>query len=148
MFSDLEKTLGGFFLDKMPPLSENLKTNTVKYLPWILIIFGALGLLSMISLFGLFGAASVLTMGATGMALMHSLSVFDLIFMYILAPLQSLLVILAGYWMLNRQLTGWRLALICTLLGFVIHIFHFSLFGLALDFFFTYLLFQIRESYS
>lgn len=147
MLTELEKALSGFFLDKMPPLPDNLKSGTVKYLPWVLIILGIIGLLSMISILGLFSAASVLAIGATGMAMMHSLSVYDLVLMYILAPLQSLLVVLAGYWMLNRQLAGWRLALICTLLGFIIHLLHFSVIGLAVDFLFAYLLFQTRENY-
>ena len=145
---ELERMLSAFFLEKMPPLSDGVKNGAVKYLPWAMMILGALGLLAMISILGMFNFASMVTVGAVGRAAMHALSIFDMLFLYVVAPLIQAANILAGYWMLNRQRRGWQLALVALLLGFFNSIIHFSLFGLALNFFFTYLLFQIKDQYS
>jgi hypothetical protein len=148
MLTKLEELLSDLFVDKMPPLSETFKNNSAKFLPWIFIVFGVIGLLSMVSLLGLFTAASTLTVGTKGMLAVHSLSAFDLVLIYLISPVLQFLTILAGYWMLNKEYRGWQLALISTLLGFLINLLHFSFLGLLFSFLFAYLLFQIREYYS
>ena len=144
---ELERILSQLFLDKMPPVSENVKNGAVKYLPWAMIILGALGLLAVISIVGMFKFSSLVTQGAVGQVVMPTLSVFDLLIVYIVAPVTQVANIVAGYWMLGRQLRGWRLALLALLLGLISNLINFSLFGLLLNFFFTYLLFQIRNQY-
>ena len=148
MMTKLEQILSDLFVDKMPPLSETFKNNSAKFLPWIFIVFGVIGLLSMVSILGLFTAASTLTAGATGILAVHSRSVFDLVLIYLISPVLQLLTILAGYWMVNKEYRGWYLALISTLLEFLINLLHFSFIGLLFSFLFAYLLFQIREYYT
>jgi len=147
MMTRLEDILSALLHDKMPTISDNFKNKAVKFLPWIIIFFGVIGLMAIVSILGIFSATAALAVSATGVMAMHFLTVYDLIIMYVLAPLSSLLAILSGYWMLNRQLRGWRLALIFSLLGFLIHVLHISIFGILLNLFFIYLLFQIREYY-
>ena len=143
----IEDFLGALLYDKMPSLSDNLKNNAVKFLPWIIIFFGVIGLMAIVSILGIFSATAALTVSTTGILATQFLTAYDLILMYILSPLSSILAILSGYWMLHRQLLGWRLALISSLLGFIIQILHISILGVVLNLFFIYLLFQIRDYY-
>jgi len=147
MMTKIENFLGAVLYDKMPPISDKLKKIAVKFLPLIIIVLGIIGLMAIISVLGIFSATAALTVSVSGIMGMKLLTVYDLILMYVLSPLSSLLAILSGYWMLNQELRGWRLALISTLLGFIIHVLHISIFGIVLNLFFIYLLFQIREFY-
>ncbi|BBB92088.1 MAG TPA: hypothetical protein PKA28_05555 [Methylomusa anaerophila] len=137
MMEKLETELRKIFLEKLPPLSPNVKEGLAKYLPWIIIVFGVLGLLCLFSILGMFTAAARMAGGYTG--------IMSLII--VISAIIQILGILAGYWMLSRQLRGWQLALLTSLTGFVVNIIHFSLFGIIIDFVFVYLLFQIREYY-
>jgi hypothetical protein len=144
----LEKLLGDFFIGKMPPLPSGIKDGTAKIFPWILIILGMLGLLATFSILGMFSVTMAMTTGFAVTTGTSVLSTVNLILLCAIAPVLQLLAILAGYWMLKRQVRGWRLALLTTFAGFIMHLFSFSLSGIIINFIFIYLLFQIREYYT
>ncbi|MBP2626755.1 MAG: hypothetical protein H6Q68_1466 [Firmicutes bacterium] len=147
MMTKLEDILGTLLHDKMPRISNNLKSIAVRFLPWIIIFLGVIGLISITLVLGIFSTAAAVAVSTTGTMTMHFLTSYDLILLYVLSPLSSILAILSGYWMLNQQLRGWRLALLSSMLGFIIHVLHINILGIALNLFFIYLLFQIREYY-
>jgi hypothetical protein len=143
---NLENQLRKIFADKLPGLPDNIKEYVAKFLPWILIVFGCIGLLAWLSAIGLFGYASMVTYGwAHGSG--RIMSMFSLLVLYLLAPIMQVLSITGGYLMLSRRLSGWRIAFYSVLVSFVIHLLYFSLFGFFWDFLFVYLLFQIRGYY-
>jgi len=143
----LEDQLAKIFLEKMPALSGSAKEMTVKFLPWVLIVLGALGLLAWLSAIGLFRFASLVVMGL-GHAPGQAFSLFTALFLYILAPVMQALAVGGGYLMLSRSLTGWRIAFYSLLVSFIVHLAYLSIFGLFLDIVFAYLLFQTKEYYN
>lgn len=143
----LEEQLAKIFREKLPEMSGNAKEMTVKYFPWVLMVLGALGLLAWLSTIGLFRFASLVVMGV-GHAPGQVFSIFTALFLYVLAPVIQVLAISGGYMMLSRRLAGWRIAFYSVLVGFIVHVVYFSVFGLCLDLLFAYLLFQTREYYD
>lgn len=135
--NSLEKKLEDFFIRQLPGMSESKKQMAVKFLPWLIIVFGVLGAMAwMSSLRFFFGFAAGYLMSNT----------FMMIYV-VLAPVMQALAVYGGYLMLNKKRRGWRIALYSLLIGVVSHICYLSLLGLVIDFGFAYLLFQIKAYY-
>jgi MFS family permease len=139
----LEEKVGKVILDNLPPMSASAKETTVKVLPWVLIVLGALGLLAALTALSAFGSGMMRFAMMTGV----HLSFYDMALL-VIAPITSALPIIAGYFMLSRQLRGWRIAFYSLIISVFFHFFAISIIGLVLDCLFVYLLFQIKESYS
>lgn len=148
MMETLQELLGKLFNDNLPPLPSSLKDSIAKFFPWMIIIFGILGLLTTLSLLGIFSATMAITTGFAAADMKMLLSTVSLFLLCAVAPVLQLLAILSGYWMLKRQVRGWRLALLTTFIGFIVHLFSFSLSGVIINLILLYLLFQIREYYT
>jgi hypothetical protein len=137
----VEVQLSRIFVDKLPRLSVNTKDIVVKVMPWILIVLSAIGLLTLFLASGLFGYAGIVGWGyITGYN-------FFLMLIFAFSVAMQVMILVAGYFMLSRQLRGWRLALYSLLLSVAVHLFSFSVFGIALDLLGVYLLFQIKVYY-
>jgi small-conductance mechanosensitive channel len=142
--SGLEQKLDDFFLNKMPKLPADRKETVANVLPWIMIVFGGVGFLAWLSsLRFFFGFAGYMQHGA-GYGFPD---VFTLIYL-VIAPIVQAMAVYGGYLMLSRQRKGWCIALYALLIGFIPHIFSFSILGICLDVVFAYLLFQIKEYYG
>lgn len=124
-------------------MSANAKETTVKVLPWVLIVLGVLGLMTAMQALITWGSGAMRIAAMMGV----HLSFYTMAMMFI-APITSALPILAGYFMLSRQLKGWRIAFYSLLLSVFFNFIAISIFGLFLDCLFTYLLFQVKESYN
>lgn len=140
----LEKKLNDFFLNKLPEMPQNAKEMAVKAVPWVLIVFGILGLLVWLSsisfLFGLSGLLAY-SPGYTVPGVLMTIS-------FLLAPIIQVMAVYGGYLMRTRQLRGWRFAFYALLFGLVTHICSFSIIGILLDAVFAYLLFQIKAYFA
>lgn len=135
----LEKMLGQVFVDWLPTLPSKSKDWVVRVLPWVMIVLGVLGLLGWLGVFGLFPISlKYLTLGQT----------FAAVLFHILVPLLQVLTIAGGYFMLQRQRRGWRLAYYALLLSLVVNLFWFNLAGIVFNVIFAYLLFQIKPYYN
>lgn len=139
--NNLEQQLHDLFVGKMPALSAGAKETTAKVLPWVIIVFGLLGLFGWLAslqlLFGVFG-------------LMHYAGAFHgflAIIHLIIAPIAAVLGIYGGYLMLSRSRKGWQLVFYGLLIGVISTLLSLSIVGVVFNFAFGYLLFQIREYY-
>lgn len=139
--NSLEQKLEDFFLGQLPGMSESKKQMAVKFLPWLIIVFGVLGTLAWLSSLRFF-------FGLVGLAPGYFISNIFMLIYFVLAPIMQALAVYGGYLMLNRKRRGWRIALYSLLLGVVSHICYLSILGLVIDFGFAYLLFQIRAYYT
>jgi hypothetical protein len=138
--NSLEEKLDDLFLNKLPPLPENIKENAGRFFPWVMIVMGVLGLLAWLS-------SIRLLFGFSGLLNYAPLGVFWAIYL-IVAPVVQAMAIYGGYLMLDRQHKGWSIALYALLIGLIVHIFSFSIVGILLDFIFAYVLFQIKKYYT
>lgn len=143
---ELDKLISSLFLEKMPPLSPGAKNSAVRTLPWLFMIFGALGLFAVLSSIISLSFTSMLAMGI-GQVMGMSIPALGFIMIYLFTPLTQLLSITGGYYMLRRKYLGWQLAVLATYLSFFTHILYLSTVGLILDVLFLYLLYQIRDRY-
>lgn len=143
--NDLEEWLAGR-LAKAPRLPEGIGRFVCRIMPWVLIVFGILGLLGWLSAVGIFGFASILDAGDDWM-LGTVPSVFAFAFILLLAPIAQGMEIAGGCLMLRRRRQGWQIAFYSVLLSFVFHL-GCNITGVLWDLLFVYLLFQIRPFYS
>lgn len=139
--NSLEQWLQDLFVGKLPPMSGGAKETTAKVLPWVVIVFGCLGLFGWVAslqlLFGVFGLAHYAGALYSFLVLVH----------LIIAPIAASLGICGGYLMLSRQRKGWQLVFYSLLIGFASTVLSLSVAGVIFNFAFGYLLFQIKESY-
>ncbi len=137
----LEEKLSELF-GKLPPMSPNAKEMVAKWLPWVMIVFGTLGLLAVMSMlkfaFGFMGAMHMA--GYMGPSFIMWINVF-------LGIAVGVLQLYGAYLMLSRKRLGWLIAFYGLLFGFIHTILSISIFGLIINIIFGYLLFQIREFY-
>jgi len=138
--NDFEDQLMRVFRGNLPMLPQNINDNLVKFLPWIFIVFGILGLVTSLSALDFLSHSGWIMMGMGYVGASYITCFFALIV--------QALAVAGGYFMLTRQLKGWRIALYSGLLHLVGNILTFSIFGLLLSLIGIYLLFQIRESYN
>jgi hypothetical protein len=137
--NSLERFFDKIFAGWLPGLPANAKDWAAKILPWLLIVLAALGLLSWLSVAGHFGAAAL---GSTGIH--YAYPAFAAVVFNILVPVQFVLAITGGYYMLRRRRLGWRLAFYALLLGLLVNLVWFSMAGLVWSLIFAYLLFQVK----
>ena len=138
---NIKKQLAELFVNKLPPISASAKELFVKFLPWVVMIFGALGLFGWLASLPLFfGAAGIFA---------HSGAIYPVLFVVhmIIAPISSGLGLYGGYLMLSRQQKGWNLIFYSLMIGFISTILSFSIVGLLVNCIFGYLLFQIQDQY-
>lgn len=143
----LEDFLSGLFLGKLPPLSASAKENLAKFLPWVFIIFGVLGLAAILTAIFSLNYAGMLAIGM-GRIWGMSIPFISLAMIYIITPGIQLVSVAGGYLMLKHKLLGWQLVFFCTLFTLIIHILYLSFLGLVLDILFLYILFQVRNYFS
>lgn len=143
---ELDKLISSLFQERLPPLSPGAKHSAVRTLPWLFIIFGALGLFAVLSSIISLSFTSMLAMGI-GQVMGMSIPALGFIMIYLFTPLMQLLSITGGYYMLRRKYLGWQLAVLATYLSLFAHILYLSTVGLIFDVLFLYLLYQIRDRY-
>lgn len=140
----LEQKMNEIFIGRLPALSVKMKETVVKLYPWIMMIFGVLGLLAWLSsikyFFGFYGLFPHFYI--------HGFFDIFMLVYYVIAPIVQVMAIYGGYLMMSRQYKGWRIALYALLIGFISHILYFSFFGVAVDVLFAYLLFQIKDYFQ
>ena len=136
----MEQMLEGLFVKKLPPLSPGAKDTTAKVFPWIIIVFGGLGLLMWLSsLKFIFGFSGLY--GYVGPSIFVMLSL-------VITPIIQAFVIYGGYLMLKKQRRGWIIALYMLVFGFIVNVLYFNVIGIIINILFTYLLFQIKEYHT
>lgn len=141
--NNLEQKLDDLF-KTMPGLSPGAKATAAKAVPWIMIVFGGLGLLAWLStLRFFFGIAGLVINFIPGSMFSDA---FMLIYL-IIAPVVEVMAVYGGYLMLSGRRKGWLLAFYALLIGLIPHLCSFSIMGIVLDVAFAYLLFQIKEFY-
>lgn len=140
----LEQKMNEIFIERLPGLPVTMKETVAKIYPWIMIIFGVLGLLAWLYpvrfFFGSYGLYPS----------MYSQGFFHLFMMayYVITLIVQVMVIYGGYLMINQQYKGWRIAFYALLIGCISHLLSFSFFGVAVDVLFFYLLFQIKDYFQ
>ncbi len=137
--NDLERFFDRIFTGRLPGLPTNVKDYAAKILPWLIIVLAALGLLSWLSVAGLFKAAALGALGAK-----YAYPAFAAAAFNILIPIELVLALAGGGYMLQRRRLGWRLAFYSLLLGLLVNLVWFSLAGLVWSLIFAYLLFQVK----
>ena len=136
----MEQMLEEFFVKKLPPLSPAAKDTTARVLPWIIIIFGGLGLLMWVS-------SLKFIIGFSGLYGFEGPGIFDMVSLAI-TPVIEIIVIYGGYLMLNKRQRGWRVALYMVIFGFIMNVLYFNIVGVVLNFLFSYLLFQTKGYFN
>lgn len=135
----LEEKLEDLFINKLPPLPENIKEKAVQFFPWVMIVLGVFGfVLWLSSLHFLFGIAGPFSC---------TFGIFSAIY-FIASPIVQAMAVYGGYIMLSRQLKGWNISLYAILIGLIINIFCLSILGILLDLVFAYILFQIKRYFA
>jgi hypothetical protein len=85
--------------------------------------------------------------GITSLFHYSPLGIFTALY-FIIAPIVQAMAVYGGYIMLSRQRKGWSIALYAILIGFTLNICCLSILGIVLDFFFAYVLFQIKSYFA
>lgn len=143
--NNLEQRLDELFLKTMPGLSAGVKETAAKVLPWLMMIFGGLGLLAWLSsLRFFFGFAGLVR----SVVPVYAFSDAFMMIYLIAAPIAEVMAVYGGYLMLSRRRRGWILAFYALLIGLISQLCSFSIVGIVLNVVFAYLLFQIKEFYS
>lgn len=142
----LNKVISSLFLEKLPRLSPGAKNSAARMLPWLFMIFGALGLFAVLSTITSISFTNMLALGI-GRFMGMSVPALGFIMIYLFLPLTQCLSIAGGYYMFRRKYRGWQLAALATFLSLFSHILYLSAIGLIFDIVFVYLLYQIRDSY-
>jgi len=146
-FSQLDKLLNEYLVNKAPELPKQAKDILVTFTPWLTligviytipIIFMAFGLGAILAPFSVFtGPANAINYGITytlGMVILLIALIFDAI-------------ALPG--LFNRTKKGWTFLYYATLVGFLSNIFSFNwLGGLISTIIILYFLFQIKTYYK
>lgn len=134
----IENFLRKIFVAKFPPLNQSSNAALVRFLPWLLLAFGALGVLSWVVVVGVAGTTQQ----------MSSLTLKDYLILYTISPASALLSLIGGYKMRKKSHSGWRMAVVSTLCSLLNHLAYASFLGVVLDIFFLYALMQIEEHFS
>jgi hypothetical protein len=138
----LIRQMEGWF-SKLPPLPSNWRDVIVTIIPWLALVFGAIGV------FGSLAAVGALTFLAPFMALGAGVGAAPGgIIGALLALTASILLILAFPGARNRKMTGWRLLFFSEVVSFVSGVVAFSVFGIIGTLIGFYILFQIKAHYK
>lgn len=132
----------GFFL-KLPALPKNVKDFIAAVIPWVALVFGALGLLGSLAALGIGTFALPFAFMAKGVNL-YGIFALSMVFSLVVAAL----TLIAGFQLLKRKILGWKLLFWAELIGAVGSLLTFSLSGLVFAFIWFYILFQIKAYYK
>ena len=130
---------------KLPDAPPAILNGYVAWIPWLAIIFGALGVLvflaatvlsAILAPFLLLGGGAAVSYG--GMAIVTL--VFGLVY--------SVLDVVGGYLMLNRRLTGWWLLAIGLIINLLTNLLSASLFGLVITLLIGYVHLLVKPRYT
>lgn len=142
----LEALMGTLFTQRLPVLPDKVKAVIMQVLPWIFTAFGALGFLSWITAIGLVGFSQMAALKGSYI-LGYDVPLLGLIVFYVLVPVSQILIMAGGYYMLDRRLRGWRLAVLATLISLTINAVYVYAFGVVWDLLILYGLQQIKDPY-
>lgn len=136
------KPVENWFL-KLPALPKGVKDFIVVILPWIALIFGAIGLLGSLAAlgFGAFLSPLIAVFGGVSAVGQFSVAV-------VIGLITSLLSLLAVKALFARKIFGWRLIFWSEVLSLVATIVAFSLVGIIFAIVWFYVLFQIKGNYK
>ncbi len=130
---------------KLPAAPPAVLDGYVTWIPWLAIVFGALGVLvflaatvlsAILAPFLIFGGAAAVTYG--GMAIVTL--VFGLVY--------GVLDVVGGYLMLNRRLTGWWLLAIGLIVNLLSNLLSASLFGFVITLLIGYVHLLVKPRYT
>lgn len=143
LLAPIEGPVARFVQDKLPVIPAGTQEPIVRFLPWVYVISGGLGLLVwLLGLLAIAAAGAVLIgLGAADPGLLGPLAT------YLLIPIELALSIVAGVLLFQRGATGWYLALISELASIVISLFSLAVGGIVWSLAWLWLLFAVREHY-
>lgn len=130
---------------RLPEPPPGLQDAYVKWIPWLAIIFGAMGLLFML-LFLLLGAVIapfLVLAGSEGMK-----AGMEGIFSIVLGIVESALGLVGGWLMLRRSATGWWIYAVGLIIGAVSNLASFSIIGLAITLAIAWVHVHVRPRYT
>jgi hypothetical protein len=130
---------------KLPAAPVGLVDGYVRFMPWIAIVFGVLGVLVSLAGLGLGAILGPIAMlgGVSGMQ--AGLAVLAAAAIGLVG---SALEVVGGYLMLKRSLTGWWLLALGLIIGAVSALLNFSIFGVLLNLLIGYIHLQAKPRYS
>lgn len=131
---------------KLPVAPPGLLDGYVKYIPWLAMIFGGLGLLFSLLLLvaaPLLGGMAVMFGGAEGVS--YGANLFFAVAVSIVA---NVLELGGGYMMMKRQATGWWLLAIALVVGALNNLLHISIIGLIITLAVAYIHIHVRPRYT
>jgi hypothetical protein len=107
----VERLVGRFFRDMLPPLPVHLKEPAVRFVPWVCIVTGALGLLVWLAGLGVIAFASAVTfwLELAFLAPSEASILYGPVAAYFLQPLTLVFSLIGGLLMLGRNPGGWYL---------------------------------------
>lgn len=145
MLSNVESRLGKLISEKLPALAPPARESLARFIPWVYIVFGALGLIAWLAALGALAAATgMLTgLGIAGYAPFW----LGPLGLYVLIPGTLVLGVVGGVMMLSRQAMGWYLVFLSELIDLVLSALGLQFVNILFSAVLVYLLFQIREHY-
>lgn len=130
---------------KLPEPPPNLMDAYVKWIPWIAIVFGVIGLIFSVG-FGLFAAVlSPFLVLAGGEGIKTGLSS---IFAIVLGGVASVLSLAGGWMMKQMRATGWWIYAVGLIVSVLNDLATFSILGLAITLLIAWLHVHVRPRYS
>jgi hypothetical protein len=130
---------------KLPEPPAGLMDAYVRWIPWIAIVFGALGLIFTV-LFGLLGAVLAPFLALGGMDGMRA--GMNGIFAVVLGGIGSLLGLVGGLQMRQMKANGWWIYGMCLVVSVVNDLASISLFGLVITLLINWLHISVRPRYN
>ena len=140
--NQLVDSVGDWF-EKLPPLPKKWNEVIVKIVPWISLIFGALGVLTALAAFGILTVLAPFVAVGSGAGAASSGIIGSLLFL-----ISSALMLLAFPGTRARKKHGWNLLFYSEVVSLVSSVIAFSFGGVIGNLIAFYILFQIRSHYK
>ena len=135
-------TMEGFFV-KLPALPKNIKDFIATVIPWVALVFGALGILGSLAGLGIGTFAAPFSFMVKGVNL-YGIFALGMVISLVVA----VLTLIAGFQLLKKRVLGWKLLFWAEIIAGVGSLITFSLSGLVFAFIWFYILFQIKSYYK
>jgi hypothetical protein len=128
---------------QLPAAPEPLLDFYVKYMPWLAIIGGVLGLFFgvIVGVLGLIVATAAAATGSAGSGVQIMIGI-------ILIGVGSALGIAGGYFMLQRRLTGWWILAVSMIINLLDSLVGINILGLLIVIVFAYIHLSVKPRYS
>lgn len=145
MLRSVESSLGKLISEKLPALAPPARQSLAQYIPWVYIVFGALGLIAWLAALGVVAIATGMLAGL-GIA---GYAPFWLgpVGYYVFIPGTLVLGVIGGVLMLSRQAMGWYLVFLSELIDLTLNVLGLQFVSILFTAVLVYILFQIREYY-